>query len=479
MEEIITVDGMQYRLISNSPLTVQQRSQTISDIRRQSGCGCGKQTASIMPQKSVRMNINAQPPPNITIENIKVGGIDCISDTCPDTTCTGVGCTTDTRDVVATYMNSENIPVDIVPNLTVGKTITDISDTIKNGANRLVQTQNNDGTWEWSNPDIDPITTQYPGVNNTLGVTARGLVKAYMVTGNIVYLNAAKKVSKDPDGFGPDDPGTTGKHKVYGQDITFLVEFADAWTRAGNDASTYRLKANDYMTIVLDNPNRLCASGCSGHADQLVAFNYDTRQPNLYGWDIRGWVEAAVKTGNMDFAKEIVSSMLPHEAALDKTATGTYSTGFSYVLGLAGYLDSYIMTGKTPDVYSTVKTKLLSELNENGSFNIYAGTDDGINQTAAYALMALNLAGTDMTNTINYLISSQSPGGQWIENDASEYTEVDSEIIVALANTVVPYIGTLTTLPAWPSIDVTFSDVVLSIGPNHICADWAPSIQIT
>lgn len=486
-EEIITVDETQYRLISNSPLTAQQRSQTISDIRRQSGCGCSKKTASVMPQKSVHTNISMQLP-SITVANIKIGGIDCPSDTCPDTMCTTIGCTTDNRDIVVTYTNSENIPVDIIPNLTVGKTITDISDAIKNGANRLVQTQNDDGTWEWSNPDTDPATTQYPGTNNTLGVTARGLVKAYMLTGNTIYLDAAKKtadllVSKTPDGFGPDDPGTTGKHKVYGQDITFLVEFSDAWTFAGNNGSTYYTKAIEYMTLVLDNPNRLCANGCSGNVDLLVAYNYDTRQPNLYGWDIRGWVEAAVKTGNMDFAREIVSSMSSHEDALSKTATGTYTTGFSYVLGLAGYLESYIITGKTPDEYSAVQAKLLTELNttspNDGSFNIYAGTDDGINQTAAYALMALSLTGTDMTSTIDYLINSQSPGGQWIENDGNEYTEVDSEIIVALGTTVIPYIGTLTTIPAGSSADVTFSNVVLSIGSNHICVDWTPSLQVT
>jgi len=311
---------------------------------------------------------------------------------------------------------------------------------IKYGADRLVETQNNDGTWEWSNPDTDPATTSYPGTNNILGVTAKGLVRAYLATGNLTYLEAAKKtadllVSKTPDGFGPDDAGTTGKHKVYGQDITFLMEFADAWTQAGHDGSAYSAKADEYMVYILNNANRLCATGCSGHADQLVESQFAARTPNLYGWDIEGWVEAAVRTGHTTFASEVVSNMSSHYGSLSKTATGPLGgTGACYVLGLSGYLQSYILSGKTPAEYSAIKNQLLSELDTDGSFKIYAGTDDGIKQSAAYALMALNHTTTDMTGTVNYLVTSQSSGGIWIENDGKEYTEVDSEILTALSS---------------------------------------------
>ena len=227
---------------------------------------------------------------------------------------------------------------------------------IKYGANRLVQTQKIDGTWQWSNPDTNPATTGYPGLNNILGVTARGLVRTYLATGNVTYLDAAKKtadllVSKTPDGFGPDGAGTAGKHKVYGQDITFLMEFADAWTQAGNDGSPYSAKADDYMVLLLNNPNRFCATGCANNASALVQDNFNRRQPNLYGWDIEGWVEAAVRTGHTSFASEVVSNMSLHSGSLSSSATGTYPAGSSYVLGLSGYLESYILSGKTPAEY--------------------------------------------------------------------------------------------------------------------------------
>jgi len=350
-----------------------------------------------------------------------------------------------------------------------------LNDAIKYGADRLVETQKNDGTWQWSNPDTNPANTGYPAINNILGVTAKGLVRAYLATGNVSYLDAAKKtadllVNKTPDGFGPDDAGTTGKHKVYGQDITFLMEFADAWTIAGHNGSTYSAKADDYMVSILNNANRFCATGCTNNASGLVQYNFNGRQPNLYGWDIEGWVEAAVRTGHTTFASEVVSNMSSHLGSLSSTATGTLGgTGAYYVLGLSGYLQSYILTGKTPAEYSAIKTQLLSELDTNGSFKIYAGTDDGIKQTAAYALMALNHTTTDMTGTVDYLVNSQSSGGIWFENDGTEYTEVDSEILTALVTTdnTKPVITLLGSSPVTVEAGSVYTDVGATALDNY------------
>jgi hypothetical protein len=485
MEEIITVDGMQYVLTYDTPITEEQRTQTISNIRKESGCGYGNKAAHLggvhTLQGYAHATINMLAPPNITVTDINIGGIDCPSGACPSTICTSIGCATDTRNVVVRYENSGDIPANIVPNIALTKTLANVDSAIRNGANRLVQTQKNDGTWQWTNPNTVPTATEYPGTNNILGVTARGLVKAYVATGEIAYLNAAKKtadllVSKTPDGFGPDDIGTIGRHKVYGQDITFLVEFADAWAYAGNNAGAYYSKANDYMATILYSPNRFCAAGCAGHADQLVTHNYNSRQPNLYGWDISGWVEAAVKTGYTAFANEIVSYMIPLSANLSSTATGSLSAnaGYSYVLGLSGYLMSYILTGVDQ---SEMIFKLTPEKTEAGSFAIYAGTDDGLKQTTAYALMALSATNADMTSTINYLTSSQSSDGGWIDNDNNEYPEEDSEILTALEMAMsTHYIGVLTAIPARSSVDALFNNVVLKRGTNHVYADWTPTI---
>lgn len=486
MEEIITVDGMQYVLTYDTPLTAEQRTQTISNIREQSGCGCGNKAKHLgevyIPHGAAYTTINMLAPPIVTITDINIGGTDCPSGVCPDTICTSIGCAADTRDIVVRYENSGDIPINIVPNIALVKILANVDSAIRNGANRLLQTQNNDGTWEWSSPDIDPTTTHYPQEPNVIGITARGLVKAYLATGDTRYLIAAQKsanllVSKLPAGDWPDPANYSDNatyHKVYAQDITFLVEFADAWTHAGNNADAYYSKANDYMAFILYNPNRFCTSGCSGHADQLVAHNYNSRTPNLYGWDINGWVEAAVKTGYAAFAQDIVSNMLPYESFLSPTATGGYPTGSSYVLGLAGYLNSYIITGRTPTEYDTIKNKLLSQLNTtDGSFFIQNPTFDGLNQTTAYALMALSMTNEDMTRTVNNLISHQSPGGEWIENDGYEYAEEDSEILIALEAAMYTYhIGDPVGVPVRASIDIAFNSVPLKRGQNYIHAGW-------
>ncbi len=48
MEEMITVDGRQFKLSYDRPLTAEQRTQTIAQIRQQTGCGggCGQKVMS-------------------------------------------------------------------------------------------------------------------------------------------------------------------------------------------------------------------------------------------------------------------------------------------------------------------------------------------------------------------------------------------------------------------------------------------------
>jgi hypothetical protein len=46
MEEIITLDGRQFKLTVDRPLTAQEKAQTLAEIRKQTGCGaCGTKTS--------------------------------------------------------------------------------------------------------------------------------------------------------------------------------------------------------------------------------------------------------------------------------------------------------------------------------------------------------------------------------------------------------------------------------------------------
>jgi hypothetical protein len=65
-----------------------------------------------------------------------------------------------------------------------------------------------------------------------------------------------------------------------------------------------------------------------------------------------------------------------------------------------------------------------------------------------------------MTGTVNYLANSQSPGGIWIENDGTEYAEVDSEILTALvtSDTTKPVITLLGSNPVSINVGQTYTD---------------------
>ena len=49
MEEIVTIDGRQFKLTVDRPLTAQEKAQTIAQIRQQTGCGtCGQPSVRSM-----------------------------------------------------------------------------------------------------------------------------------------------------------------------------------------------------------------------------------------------------------------------------------------------------------------------------------------------------------------------------------------------------------------------------------------------
>src|SRR3990167_10095345 len=48
MEEIITLDGRQFKLTVDRPLNATERAQVLSEIRKQTGCGtCGPRVANM------------------------------------------------------------------------------------------------------------------------------------------------------------------------------------------------------------------------------------------------------------------------------------------------------------------------------------------------------------------------------------------------------------------------------------------------
>lgn len=122
MKEIVTIDGKQFELITEYPLTEQQRQQTISDIRKQSGCSSCNKTQSlgngIQTLASPCIDVIVQAPATITITNVTIVDAVCTT-TCPNIICPTVACDSITRDIDVTFENSGDLPGSITPTLVV------------------------------------------------------------------------------------------------------------------------------------------------------------------------------------------------------------------------------------------------------------------------------------------------------------------------------------------------------------------------
>lgn len=291
-------------------------------------------------------------------------------------------------------------------------------------ANRLVETQNNDGTWEWSNPDTNKTYNDDERTvcnSNIVGVTARGLVDAYQLTGTTSYLDAAEISGNAIVACGYTDP----TDKYYSQDIEFLVELGEA-----TGDSIYTDKAVAIMEYFMTQDNRYCPTGGDGcTAVELAAFyenhysvaNNNNYYPGMTEWQLASWVRAAQVTGKTSWADDMIT-----EINVDISGDTPYfdinNLSDYGVIGLAGIVD---VTGD-----AVAKQKLIDLQEADGRW----GTPNGVVQDTAYAVMAL-LKVEEITSANwgkNWLVNNQYANGGWIESDSKEYTEVDSEALQAI-----------------------------------------------
>jgi hypothetical protein len=127
MEELITLDGKQFKLMSDYPLTAFERQQTISDIRKQSGCSSCNKTQSLgngiqSLQNSTCVSVILQAPASIAVTSIVIGESVCVTSppyTCPSIPCDDLACTTMAKNVVVRFTNSGDVDGTITPTIVV------------------------------------------------------------------------------------------------------------------------------------------------------------------------------------------------------------------------------------------------------------------------------------------------------------------------------------------------------------------------
>jgi len=298
---------------------------------------------------------------------------------------------------------------------------------IPKAADRLIETQNNDGGWDWQNPDADPATGT-PSPYNTLGVTAQGVLDAYKLTGEVKYrvtcINTYNALVANSTSTNP------LIHKMRGADVTFLVELSEA-----TGDSTY---ANFARTGYQATTTEFGGGTATGLSQYVRDVRLSQGWKTLIAWDINLYLQGALALNryfpeqgfDADAAAmaEVIYDSL-YVSPVDVVIAD--QTQSEYWLSITGALEAFTATGLHSAERDSLKASLLASQQADGHFVAVNGGDV---QTTAYAVMALAKAGekTAVGQAVGYLISTQKTDGGWIETDGMEYTESDSEAIVAL-----------------------------------------------
>jgi len=321
---------------------------------------------------------------------------------------------------------------------------------IVNAADRLVDLQSNDGSWDWdvTNASVATGTTYL----NIAGITAEGILNAYQLTGNPNYLTAAEKtgnylVSK----YGSDGSAATimvpgGKNNINSDNIKFLYDLGNV-----SGVSSYTNEA----TILMNKVITKFSTGADLIAAEEVYRGNGNENANGVGngivpWDLYNYIKDAQIAGNSPWANDL-ASVINTNSPLSLTTTSDYT----YVLGLVGMT----IAGNT----NALQT-LQNYQSQDGSWS----DGDGIVQDSAYATIALN-----SVKGLNWLVTHQNYStitGGWFDTmglpspNNDEISEVDSEAIqgiysvISQVNVLTNPSATNTTATVLTTLNLTLND---------------------
>ena len=335
---------------------------------------------------------------------------------------------------------------------------TQVKDDKFDAGERLLDTQNNDGCWEWNDPDTDPATNINPK-SNLVGVTATGLLRAYEFSGNSDYFDAAEDSAYEianhyilgysgkayGDRLDYERTGWKGGGAYTNEDILFLQRMGKYYN-AGNLFTT---KAEEAIVDRWDAYNN--------DAQEVYDFIEGVRSgyPDLFYWDLAPLTEATLVAANTvsDSNQAIVlrnnALKLAELVAADQNPTGGwFITSWSNNDSRLGQASAIRILQLTDDMnldvdYSQVIIEgvaaLLTQQQTDGSFK-GGDTNKKSIQTTAYAALALETAGDNVNaqQAVDYILSQQNSNGGWYEEEgtanADEYPEIDSEALRAIVS---------------------------------------------
>ena len=309
-----------------------------------------------------------------------------------------------------------------------GATPVDTRDGAVSGANRLVSLQNADGSFPW---DVtDPTAYQ-----NVQGVTAIGVLDAYLLTRDAAYLTSA---TKNRDWLlAYRNSGTSPPQLLSAPNATFLARYA-AIAHSPSDLQV----ARDVLSQQINTR--------FGSAQNLVTTIVDVRK-NSHGlgnmglWDVALYVTAAQSAGMTDEASAIAAALDAQTIADPFDGTANY-----YELGLTGLITGLATADAEAHAtkISQATAALLAAQQADGSIpTTYGGVlYPGDAQATAYGVLSLIQVGErDAAQAgASFLLAAQRDDGGFepYPDDPTEYAEIDAEAVDALtAATLVTHEG--------------------------------------
>ena len=298
---------------------------------------------------------------------------------------------------------------------------------IGGAALRLFDVQNNDGGWEWMNPDRESLTNPSPA--NTMGVTAQGILDAYK-RNDLAPLLAAVVSAYDCMLAYSGDPYPS-KHRIRGPDIPYCVELSEV-----TEDSLYATFAKaQYLSALTE----FGGGTATGFAEFIRDIRVGQSLPSVAPWDINLYIQGCLALHGFDpdggfdqHAKdmaEVIYACIYGEPVVFDITDPTQS---EFWVGITGALEAFKTTGLYPDKVTELADLLVARQEDDGHF---VGVVDGSNvQTTAYAVMALLKVGTKeeaVHLAIDYLAGCQMSNSGW-EYQGTENTEVTSEAAQAL-----------------------------------------------
>ena len=294
--------------------------------------------------------------------------------------------------------------------------------TLVKATDRLVALQSStDYGWDW---DVTGLTEHSASgsATNIYGVTALGLIDAYELTGSTAYSDAAKLVADMMKGYGTDYEGFHAAGLGQSWDMKFLMRYA---TISGD--TSYSDFATRYWTWITD-PTTTPRHELYEYGKQEDFYQFYITygvSPGYAIWDCADFGLAAHAMEDPTWAGQM--AVVVHNHLPDITdADDCRFIGWGPALE---FLNAVNPTMYVTDIAS-LKSTLITEQNTDGSWGDQCPVQD-----TAYVIMGLAAVGEDAAQRgASWLVINQETNGGWKDTDGTEYSEVDSEAVQALAS---------------------------------------------